>query len=228
MTMDKLWAINAKILDPTAPRFTAINTSGRVPVTLSNGPTTEECRSVALHKKNPAVGTKVVSFTNRLWLEQEDAASVVEGEEVTLMDWGNCFIRKIVKSDNGTVVNIDGEISPSKNFKDTKKFTWLADINDLVPCVLQTFGHLITVPKLEKDCKLEDFIAKNSKTEVLAEGHPGLRQMKKGDVVQLERKSFYIVDRPYLTPEKPLVLIAVPSGKIEVETAPVPTSAVKK
>ena len=28
-----------------------------------------------------------------VWLEQEDAAAVSEGEEVTLMDWGNAIIR---------------------------------------------------------------------------------------------------------------------------------------
>ena len=28
-----------------------------------------------------------------LWLDQADAQVVSEGEEVTLMDWGNAFIR---------------------------------------------------------------------------------------------------------------------------------------
>lgn len=27
-----------------------------------------------------------------IWLDQADALMIKEGEEVTLMDWGNCFL----------------------------------------------------------------------------------------------------------------------------------------
>jgi glutamyl-tRNA synthetase len=32
-------------------------------------------------------------------------------------------------------------------------------------------------------------------------------------VIQLERRGFYICDRPYLGPDKPLVLFMIPDGK---------------
>lgn len=48
---------------------------------------------VPRHKKHPAAGNKATTQSSSLWLEQVDVQAVKEGEEVTLMDWGNCFIR---------------------------------------------------------------------------------------------------------------------------------------
>jgi hypothetical protein len=48
---------------------------------------------VPRHKKYPGAGDKATTKSSKLWLEQVDAQAVAEGEEVTLMDWGNCFIR---------------------------------------------------------------------------------------------------------------------------------------
>lgn len=36
-----------------------------------------------------------------IWLEQEDLALLKEGEEVTLMDWGNAIVEHIHKSPDG-------------------------------------------------------------------------------------------------------------------------------
>lgn len=32
---DKIWTINKRIIDPVAPRHTAVTTAGRVPVTIT-------------------------------------------------------------------------------------------------------------------------------------------------------------------------------------------------
>ena len=42
-----------------------------------------------------------------LWLEQVDAQTVAEGEEVTLMAWGNAIVRKVHKDAEGAVTAID-------------------------------------------------------------------------------------------------------------------------
>ena len=55
---EKLWTINKRLIDPVAPRHTAVTAAGRVPLTLANGPEAEEVETVAAHKKNPAVGQK--------------------------------------------------------------------------------------------------------------------------------------------------------------------------
>ena len=47
-------------------------------------------------------------FLQEIWLDQADAAAVSEGEEVTLMDWGNAIIRSIQRdASSGAVTAID-------------------------------------------------------------------------------------------------------------------------
>ena len=46
-------------------------------------------------------------------------------------------------------------------------------------------------------------------------GDPALRNLKKGEVIQLERRGFYICDRPYLSEDKPAVLFMIPDGRVK-------------
>lgn len=56
---DKIWTVNKRLIDPVAPRHTAVTAADRVPLTLSDGPEVEEVQVVPRHKKNPALGSKV-------------------------------------------------------------------------------------------------------------------------------------------------------------------------
>ena len=49
--------------------------------------------------------------------------------------------------------------------------------------------------------------------ETEALGDSNMRILQKGEVIQLERKGYYIVDRPYLRPGKPMVLLNIPDGR---------------
>lgn len=85
--------------------------------------------TVLRHKKYPPAGKKSQLRLNRIWIDQADALEVKEGEEVTLMDWGNTFIRKIHKDASGTVTSIDADLHLEGDFKSTKwKLTWLAAV----------------------------------------------------------------------------------------------------
>ena len=64
---EKLWTINKRLIDPVAPRHTAVTAAGRVPLTLTNGPEVEEVEIVAAHKKNPAVGRKASVRSKVRW-----------------------------------------------------------------------------------------------------------------------------------------------------------------
>lgn len=44
-------------------------------------------------------------------------------------------------------------------------------------------------------------------------GDPGLKTLKEHDIIQLERRGFYRVDRPYVNESKPLMLFMIPDGK---------------
>ena len=145
---DKLWTINKKIVDPICGRHTAVLKEKCVLLTLSNGPDEPFVRILPRHKKYEGAGKKATTFANRIWLEYADASVVSVGEEVTLMDWGNAIIREI-KTDNGTVTQLVGELHLEGSVKMTKlKLTWLSDIEDLVSLSLVDFDYLINKKKV--------------------------------------------------------------------------------
>jgi glutamyl-tRNA synthetase len=53
-----------------------------VPVTINGGPSAPEIKTLPKHKKNPEVGEKKTVYTSTILLEQEDAASFEDQEEV--------------------------------------------------------------------------------------------------------------------------------------------------
>jgi len=99
-----------------------------------------------------------------LWLDQADAALLSDGEEVTLMAWGNAFVDKVHRdTPDGPVTAIDGRLHLEGDFKKTKlKLTWLADSPNLPTLELNHFGYLITKRKLEEEDKFEDYVNKES------------------------------------------------------------------
>lgn len=56
--------------------------SSSVPVTINDGPSTPEVKTLPKHKKNPEVGEKKTVYTSSILLEQEDAVSFEDQEEV--------------------------------------------------------------------------------------------------------------------------------------------------
>lgn len=212
MEPDKLWAVNKKIIDPIVPRYTAI-AAHRCPLMLSDGPTTPVHKSVLRHKKNLSLGNKVITYFNVVLIEKEDANMIETGEEVTLMDWGNVVVDSINRDDAGNVVQLNGHLHLDGSVKDTKKkLNWLADTGDNVDVVLVTLDHLITKKKLEEGDKFEDFVNPKTIWECKAWGDPNLRNLKRGERIQLERRGYYICDEPYLVPSNPMRLIQIPDG----------------
>lgn len=53
-----------------------------VPVTVKGGPETAEVKSLPKHKKNPEVGEKQTVYSSQIFIEQEDAVSFEDNEEV--------------------------------------------------------------------------------------------------------------------------------------------------
>ena len=48
--------------------------------------------------------------------------------------------------------------------------------------------------------------------ETAALGDANMRTLQKGDVLQLERKGYFIVDAPLTSPGQPIVLLNTPDG----------------
>jgi glutamyl-tRNA synthetase len=163
MDVDKLWAINKKIIDPIVPRHTAIVTEKMATVLLADGPTTVVHKSVPRHKKNPELGNKVVAYSNKIFIEGDDAKDLVEKEEVTLMDWGNVVIDSVAADPQGRKtfkahLHLEGSVKDTK-----KKLTWLADVPDVASVKIIEYDNLITKKKLDPEDNFDDFINPNSK-----------------------------------------------------------------
>uniref|UniRef100_A0A8C2AHW1 Glutamyl-prolyl-tRNA synthetase 1 n=1 Tax=Cyprinus carpio TaxID=7962 RepID=A0A8C2AHW1_CYPCA len=145
MEWDKIWAFNKKVIDPIAPRYTALLSSQFVPVCISEAK--EEMKEVAKHPKNADVGMKQVFYGPKVLIEGADAETFTEGETI----------------------------------------------------------------------------------EEKMLGDPCLKDLKKGDIIQLQRRGFYICDQPYepISPhsckESPCVLFYIPDG----HTKEMPTAGSK-
>lgn len=215
MEWDKFWTLNKRVLDPIAPRYYALDQANTVPLTLTNVPESVVVgEPVARHPKDAALGNKIMRFGRHLLLERDDVASMAVGDEVTLMRHGNMVVTKLTTDASGAVTHVEARDDPTGDFKKTKlKVTWLADVPDLVPVTLVEFDHLLSKPKLEDGDNFVDHLTPVTRAEMAAVGDHELRNAKQGDVVQLERRGYFRVDRPYLSPTKPLVLFMVPDGK---------------
>lgn len=197
MEWDKLWTLNKKVIDPIVPRYTALTKSGLVKFHLTDGPAQVETKKNLRHKKNSSLGEKDTYYYNVIYLDGTDANAIVDNEEVTLMDWGNAIVKQITRDDTGKVVELSGVLNPGGSVKSTKKkLTWVA-ANDqvLVPVKIMSFDHIITKAKVEPTDNFEDIINYKSKHEELSVGDLNLKQLKQGEIIQLERRGYYRVDK---------------------------------
>lgn len=214
-SMDKLWSINRSVIDRQIKRFTAIKADERVKVILTNGPKETEYRSALWCKPNPSLGEKVKIYTNEIFIEHGDAKELNLNEEFTLMDWGNCIVKNIVK-EGDRIKELVCDLHVEGDHTTTKwKLTWIPNVDDLVPVDIYVYSYLITKPKLEKTDDLMTY--KNSEIVRVIKflGDPALRLLPQGESIQLERRGYFICDKPYIGFDgKPLKLIQIPEGKV--------------
>ncbi|OSD08417.1 glutamate-tRNA ligase [Trametes coccinea BRFM310] len=211
---DSLWTLNKKVIDPIAPRFWALNKANLVPVTVKGGPEKPEVKSVPKHKKTPEVGEKKTVYSSQILVEQEDALSFEDNEEVTLMDWGNAIVRSKTVNEAGVVTGIEMELHLDGDFRKTKKkITWLAQPTNehpLVEATLLDHDYLITKKKLEENDDVKDFVTPVTEFREDALADANVRELKKGDIIQFERKGYYIYDG---TVDGRMEFIHIPDGR---------------
>mmetsp|Transcript_21338 Transcript_21338/g.59308 ORF Transcript_21338/g.59308 Transcript_21338/m.59308 type:complete len:145 (-) Transcript_21338:965-1399(-) len=122
----------------------------------------------------------------------------------------NTGVVKITKVEGG----LEGEHIPDGNFKAAKrKISWMAKSDANLSVVLTEFDNLVSKEKLEEEDKFEDFVNPDTMASTEVIGDAGLKLLKEHEVIQLERRGYYRVDRPYVSATKPLMLYMVPDGK---------------
>ena len=233
---DKLWAINKQHIDPVAPRYTAIARDHAIPVTFLPGkdvPSTPYTLELPKHKKQPNLGTKTVWYASAIYIEGDDARLLRENEQVTLMDWGNAWVRRIDRKlsidqqqeeRENPITHIEMELFLEGDYKLTeRKLTWLAQVEEnRMPVDLVEFDFLITKKKLEEDDRLEACLNEISEFRTVAWGDANLRHITRGTILQLERRGYFICDEMFSSSGK-VVLFSIPDGK----TKPMSTLSTK-
>jgi len=195
---DSIWSLNKKIIDPIAPRHWALLKDQLVSVVINGGPSSPEVKSVPKHKKNAEIGDKDTVYSSNIFIEQEDAASFEDKEEVTLMDWGNAILRSKEVDASGVITSITMDLNLEGDFRKTKKkITWLAQPryqHPLPSVTLVDFDYLITKKKLEEDEKVADFATPVTEFKEHAYADANILNLQKGSIIQFERKGYYIYD----------------------------------
>lgn len=241
MEWSKLWNFNVQILDPSVPRYTVVANDLRVRCVVEGQAHLAPAKR-ARHKKNPSLGEKQFFYSDVVFLDAEDVLLLAEGEEVTLMDWGNCFIRHIAKNDAGIPISATLVLNPQGDVKKTKyKLTWVPENPNAPVIELREYEHLLTKKKPDPEEDIDGLLAKHTLFTQLAYGEEAIRELKPGDSLQLERRGYYIVDtKP--NPQNRMVLIYIPDGrdklnhlsakaqflKLHPELAPVAATATKE
>lgn len=155
---------------------------------------------VPKHKKNSDVGEKKTVYSSSILIEQEDAQSFdyEANEEVTLMDWGNAIVRSKEADASGVITSITMDLNLEGDFRKTKKkITWLAQPtadHPLPSVALVDFDYLITKKKLEENDNVADFVTPVSEFKEFAYADANVLELTKGDIIQFERKGYYIYD----------------------------------
>ncbi|KAK2853324.1 hypothetical protein FQN49_005182 [Arthroderma sp. PD_2] len=209
-----IWAINKKFIDPIAPRFTAVMKERIVLAKVHGAKATALVEQKRKHPKNPDLGMKNIVYSSNICLDQEDAQSFLPNEEITLMAWGNAIVREVV-SDEKTrqIARIELELHLAGDVKKTsKKVSWLSQDQDLVPVELVDFDHLITKDKLEKDDDIMSCVNWKSEFRSYAWADIDARYLQEDDIIQLERKGYYRVDRGFSN-EQSVILFSIPTGQ---------------
>ena len=83
-----------------------------------------------------------------------------------------------------------------KDFKKTKKITWIAiDEATNFEVTLVELDHLITKKKVEENEKVQDIVNHNSYIAYTAIAEGCMKSCQKGDIIQLERRGYFYVDK---------------------------------
>jgi glutamyl-tRNA synthetase len=221
---DKIWTTNKRVIDPIAPRHTAIARHEHWAATLTGLESLPDwhqradseplLRSVPRHKKNPELGTKVLVLGTSIILEPDDAESLTIGEIVTLMDLGNARVEEVDRPARRLSLRFMPE---DRDFKKTKKLTWLTMDPELVLAELVRYGYVLNKEKLEEGDELATYAVPNevSKRITPVWADINTRLLSVGSVIQFERRGYYRCDQMWLREGDVMQFIEIPDGRTE-------------
>ncbi|KAL7674564.1 hypothetical protein ACOME3_000841 [Neoechinorhynchus agilis] len=221
MEWDKVWAMNTRVIDPHAKRYTALLARHVVKACVRNVSSVAK-RTVQLHPKDASVGTKQIYTGPNILLDGDDVMELSCGDRVTLIGWGNMRVNSIVRHDDRVdCLILDAELE-NTDFKKTKKINWLCMASMLrstaIPVVCVYFDHLISKPKLAPDDDFKEYAKHKTRFEFSMTGELAMKNIEKGEIIQLQRRGYFICEQPYMQAtaasglKSPCVLYNIPDG----------------
>ena len=82
-----------------------------------------------------------------------------------------------------------------------------------VAAELVDYEHLLTQDKVEEGDELEEILTPKTEFVYSASGEAALRGVAKGQIIQVERRGYYICDTPFMRAADPVRLLFIPDGK---------------
>jgi len=144
MSWDKIWSINRKIIDKVARRYICIPAKEKTRI-IRVKDHQDDVIEVPYFVRNPDLGKQKLHRTEFVMLLESDIQQLEDGEEFTLMSWGNMIIDK---------KEMKLTMNPIGNPKDTKhKFLWLPGYPNLITKITLTK----TNPELGSDSDTTDY-----------------------------------------------------------------------
>ena len=221
MEWSKFWAENKKVIDDGAPRYMCCSSDGAKKLCVVNAPAPEDNAFLTIdcHPKFPELGKRLIKTSSELLVEHSDVQGVEVGEMIGLMRWGVCKVTEV------TADTIVTEFLPDGDVKDCKrKLTWLSSSAQNHTVKLFEFDNLINKKSLDEEENFKDFINENNLAYMTVHGDAGMKALAVDDVVQIERRGLYRVDKAYGDKgkkgrdglgggEEELVLFMIPDGK---------------
>lgn len=177
-----LWGINRKYVDKLATRYTVLEKNDIRDFQITDT-ILNNIKQIPKFVRNPSLGTRDIHYSSDIIVENID--DIKKGEEVTMINWGNM----IVIDNHSLTLNLDGNVKTTN-----KKLLWLPKENT-VPIIIKQYGDLITDGG---KIVVSKYI-----------GEPDMRNIKKGDYVQLMRMGYYICDEV----SESIILIEMPNGR---------------
>lgn len=175
MEQAALWCINQKSIDKIAIRLVSLDIEkGIVPIKILDQLDILS-REIPKFHRNPELGTRVVHYSDTIYMHSTDINTLNVGEEVTLMNWGNA----IYQGNNMFKLNLAGDFT-----KTEKKLRWIAENCTTKIEICQISYENDNVCKHFTYCWIENEI----------------ENLKFGDYIQIMTQGYYIIDR--LLPEQ--------------------------
>merc|ERR1712156_566318 len=183
------------------------------------------------------MGERPMQIGSRVLVDQVDVQGIKKkGQVVNLISWGNVKITNI-KRDGKKLVSCDAELLPvptdpaerKKFFRVDCKLSWVADCGDCIPVTQIQLDFLLNCNQLPREVKGKDgqmreldwskdwrkFIVEQSWFECSMIGEKGMRNLNKGDIIEVQRMGFFIVEQPYLNATTPMKIIDIPTGQLK-------------